>query len=62
MKYFSYVLLSSIAMLIIFSASGCTYHEHYHTADDTLPPGDYELKESVPVHKERVVERHYVVE
>ena len=42
--------------------SGCTYHTHYQDENATLPPGSYELKESVPISREIKVERNYVVE
>ena len=55
------IRLSSCGALLLYLgvfASGCTYNTYY----DDAPPGEYELKESKPVAKERVVERHYVVE
>ncbi len=54
---------ASTAILSIICAAyitGCTYHTYY--GDEGVPPGDYELKSSTPVSKEKVVERHYVVE
>ncbi len=56
-----YLRCMGIVVISAFLGSliaGCTYHTHYEGG----PEGTYELKESVPVSKERVVERHYVVE
>ena len=50
---------SALLFFMSMLAAGCTYNT-YHEGD--APPGEYELKESKPVLKERVVERHYVVE
>ena len=57
------IYLRGIGILLICAfmgllVAGCTYHTYYEGA----PEGSYELKESVPVSKEHVVEHHYVVE
>ena len=53
----STVILSLICAAYI---TGCTYHTYY--GDEDVPAGDYKLKSSTPIAKEKVVERHYVVE
>jgi len=55
LNWFSVIIIACYFCAII---SGCTYHTHYEGG----PEGTYELKESQPVSKEKVVERHYVVE
>lgn len=54
--YASLIVACSVAPLV----AGCTHHTYY--GDEGAPPGRYELKDSSPISRERVVERHYVVE
>ncbi|MDX9702040.1 MAG: hypothetical protein RBU23_03245 [Candidatus Auribacterota bacterium] len=49
-----------LCILCALCIAGCSYHTYY--GDDAAPAGDYELKGSTPVSREKVVERHYVVE
>lgn len=52
-RFFATIVALYMALFIV----GCTYHKYYET-----PEGPAELKDSHTVSKEKVVERHYVVE
>jgi len=57
------IKLSACGVLFLYLgvlAAGCSYHTYYD--GEEAPPGEYELKDSKPIAKEKVVERHYVVE
>lgn len=58
-KYTKFFVTALLCLYLGTFASGCTYNTYY---DDEMPPGDYTLKDSKPILKEKVVQRHYVVE
>jgi len=62
MKKYMWGLAVLFGLFVGTVLSGCTYHQHYQGENADLPPGSYEVKESVPVSREIKVERNYVVE